>query len=171
MRSPSIRNVLAAAGIAVLGLSGVRLALAQNTTPQLSEQVFKNIQVLKGIPVDDFLETMGVMSAALQFDCSDCHVGAGTDTVDWAAETPRKRTARRMVTMVANINKDNFGGRQMVTCWTCHRNRDRPLTTPTMEALSGLPSLEPDDVLLPTPGLPAPASILDKFIEASGGAQ
>lgn len=170
MRSPSIGKVLAAAGVAVLGLNG-SVARAQNANPQLSEQVFKNIQVLKGIPVDDFLETMGVMSAALQFDCSDCHVGAGTDTVDWAADTPRKGTARRMVTMVANINKDNFGGRQMVTCWTCHRNRDRPLVTPTMDVIYGMPPFEPDDILVTVPGMPSPDSILDKFIQASGGAQ
>ena len=159
------------------GLIGLAIAVclgagaSAQEKPLLAEQVFKNVQALKGISVDDFMETMGIMTAALQFDCSDCHANAGTDRVDWAADTPRKRTARRMVTMVATINKDNFGGRQMVTCWSCHRNRDRPLTTPTMEAIYGMPSLEPDDILLPTPGLPAPATILDKFIEASGGAQ
>jgi len=166
--------ILAAAGITALGLIGAGAALAQSASqekPLLAEQVFKNIQALKGIPVDDFLQTMGVMSAALQFDCSDCHANAGTDKVDWAADTPRKRTARRMVLMVAAINKDNFGGRQMVTCWTCHRNRDRPLTTPTMEILYGMPSLDPDDVLVTPPGMPSPASILDKYIQASGGAQ
>jgi photosynthetic reaction center cytochrome c subunit len=168
------QGILAATGIAVVGLIGAGSAVAQPASqdkPLLAEQVFKNIQALKGIPVDDFLETMGVMSAALQFDCSDCHANAGTDKVDWAADTPRKRTARRMVLMVAAINKENFGGRQMVTCWTCHRNRDRPLTTPTMEILYGMPSLDPDDVLVTPPGMPSPASILDKYIQASGGAQ
>jgi hypothetical protein len=174
MKLRSRRGILAATGIAVVGLIGAGSAVAQPASqekPLLAEQVFKNIQALKGIPVDDFLQTMGVMSAALQFDCSDCHANAGTDKVDWAADTPRKRTARRMVLMVAAINKDNFGGRQMVTCWTCHRNRDRPLTTPTMEILYGMPSLDPDDVLVTPPGMPSPASILDKFIQASGGAQ
>lgn len=174
IRPGSGRAALAATGIAVVGLISAGLAVAQPAAPDkplLAEQVFKNIQVLKGIPVDDFMETMGIMTAALQFDCSDCHANAGTDRVDWAADTPRKRTARRMVTMVATINKDNFGGRQMVTCWTCHRNRDRPLVTPTMEAIYTTPSLEPDDVIVSPPGLPAPSSILDKYIEASGGAQ
>ena len=170
------RGILAATAIALVGLIGAGSAVAQpaptsQEKPLLAEQVFKNIQALKRIPVDDFMETMGVMSAALQFDCSDCHANAGTDKVDWAADTPRKRTARRMVLMVAAINKDNFGGRQMVTCWTCHRNRDRPLTTPTMEILYGMPSLDPDDVLVTPPGMPSPASILDKYIQASGGAQ
>ena len=57
----------------------------------MAEQVFKNIRVLKGITVDDFMETMGLMTAALQFDCSDCHAGAGTDKVDWAALAPEQR--------------------------------------------------------------------------------
>lgn len=139
--------------------------------PLMAEQVFKNIRVLKGIPVDDFMETMGIMTSALQFDCADCHVGAGTTKVDWAADTPKKITARMMVSMVATINKNNFGGRQLVTCWTCHRNRDKPLVTPTMEVLYGMPSLEPDDVIEKVDGLPSPESILDKYIQAVGGAQ
>jgi photosynthetic reaction center cytochrome c subunit len=166
--------VVAAVEVTVGALFGVGLAVAQPGSPErslLAEQAFKNIQVLKGIPVDDFIETMGLMTAALQFDCSDCHVGAGTNRVDWAADTPRKVTARKMVTMVAGINKDNFGGRQMVTCWTCHRNRDRPLVTPVMETIYGMPDLEPDDVVVQTPGLPSAESILDKYIQASGGAQ
>jgi hypothetical protein len=147
---------------------------AQNASqekPLLAEDAFKNIQVLKGIPVDDFLQTMGVMAAALQFDCSDCHVGAGTDKVDWAADTPRKQTARRMVTMVATINRTNFGGRQLVTCWTCHRNRDKPLVTPVMATLYGTPPFEPDDIIVQAPGAPSAESILDKYIQAVGGAQ
>ncbi len=52
---------------------------AAQTRPPMSDQVFKNVQVLKGIPVDDFLDTMGIMSAALGFDCVECHVNAGTD--------------------------------------------------------------------------------------------
>jgi photosynthetic reaction center cytochrome c subunit len=160
--------------MAALALLGAALAVAQPASrekPLLAEQVFKNVQVLKDIAVDDFIETMGLMTAALQFDCSDCHVGAGTNHVDWAADTPRKVMARKMVTMVARINKENFGGRQVVTCWTCHRNRDRPLVTPTMETIYGMASLEGDDVIKRTPGLASAESILDKYIQAAGGAQ
>ena len=39
------------------------------------------------------MQTMGVMCASLQFDCSDCHTNAGTDKVDWAADTARKVAA------------------------------------------------------------------------------
>src|SRR6266550_833723 len=167
------RKIFAATAIAVGGLL-VALTSAQ-TAPQpqplLSDQVFKNVQALKGIPVDEFLQTMGIMAASLQFDCSDCHVGAGTDKVDWPADTPRKIMARRMVTMVTTINQGNFGGRQLVTCWTCHRNRDKPLVTPTLATIYGTPTIEPDDVVTQFPGLDSPESILDKYIQASGGAQ
>jgi hypothetical protein len=161
-------KAIAVAGV-IFGLAVAQTASQEK--PLFADQVFKNIHVLKGISVDDFLGTMGIMAAALQFDCSDCHVNAGTAAVDWAADTPRKRMARRMVTMVTAINKDNFGGRQVVTCWTCHRNRDKPLVTPTMATIYGMPPVEPDDVVGEFPGLPAPESVLDKFIAASGGAQ
>jgi hypothetical protein len=166
-------SVRAATGIAVAGLIGA-LSVAQIASqerPLLSDQVFKNVQALKGIPVDEFLGTMGIMAASLQFDCSDCHVNAGTANVDWAADTPRKITARRMVNMVTAINQTNFGGRQLVTCWTCHRNRDKPLVTPTMATIYGTPTVEPDDVITQFPGLDPPQSILDRYIQASGGAQ
>jgi photosynthetic reaction center cytochrome c subunit len=167
-------GILAGTSIAVVALIGAALAAAQ-TAPQdkplVAEQVFKNIQVLKGIPVDDFMETMGVMCASLQFDCSDCHEGAGTDKVDWAADTARKRMARRMVTMVQNINQTNFGGRQMVTCWTCHRNRDKPLTTPLMDIIYGMPPFDSDDVIVQSPLAPPVQSTLDKYIQAIGGTQ
>src|SRR6266540_6911440 len=96
------------------GLAAQAAPVASPTGPQTaataltSEQAFKNIQALKGIPVDDFMGTMGIMSAALGFDCSECHTGAGTDKVDLAYHTPRKIIARRMVKMVSTINHDNF---------------------------------------------------------------
>jgi hypothetical protein len=166
-------SVRAATAIAVAAFVG-SLTTARVTTqgqPRLSDQVFKNVQVLKGIPVDEFLGTMGIMAASLQFDCSDCHVNAGTANVDWAADTPRKITARRMVSMVAAINQNNFGGRQLVTCWTCHRNRDKPLVTPTLATIYGTPAIEPDDVVTQFPGADSAQSILDRYIQASGGAQ
>jgi len=166
----SVRAATALAVAAFVGaLTTARVASQQR--PALADQVFKNVQVLKGIPVDEFLGTMGIMAASLQFDCSDCHVNAGTANVDWAADTPRKIMARRMVSMVAAINQNNFGGRQLVTCWTCHRNRDRPLVTPTIATIYGMPTIEPDDVVTQFPGADSPESILDRFIQASGGAQ
>ncbi len=162
-----------AAGITVW-LMGVGFAEGQaspQAKAQTADQVFKNIQVLKGIPVDEFMGTMGVMSAAVGFDCSECHIGAGTEKVDWAADTQKKIVARRMVTMVAAINKDNFSNRQMVTCWSCHHGRDRPATTPQLESVYGPGSTEMDDILTQMPGQPTGEEILDKYIKAIGGAQ
>jgi hypothetical protein len=79
--------------------------------------------------------------------------------------------ARKMVNMVTAINKDNFQGRQVVTCWTCHRNRDKPLVTPTMATLYGMPEFEPDDFIVLNRDLPPAESILDRYIQASGGAE
>jgi hypothetical protein len=174
MQIPSGRTRITGTGVGALLfmrlLFPVDAALAQEK-PLLAEQVFKNIQVLRGLPVDDFMGAMGVMVAALESDCADCHEGAGTDRVNWAADTPKKIRARGMVAMMANINKTYFGGRQMVTCWTCHRNRGTPLVTPSMAVMYGAANTEPDDVVTQIPGLPPAESILDKFIQASGGAQ
>jgi hypothetical protein len=133
------------------------------------EDVFKNVQALKGIGVDDFLLTMGIMSAAVGSDCVGCHPSAGTDHVDWALDTPRKRTARRMVQMVTAINRDNFNGRQVVTCWTCHRGRDRPVTTMTMDVVYGPPTDDPT-MCSAGAGVPSVDQVLNKYLQAIGGA-
>jgi photosynthetic reaction center cytochrome c subunit len=172
------RLILAVAIMMAVWLVGAALAAPQAASPQAtrphpltSDQAFKNVRVLKGIPLDDFMGTMGVMSASVGFDCSECHIGAGTDKVDWAADNPKKVTARRMVLMVQAINRDNFGGQQMVTCWTCHHGRDHPSTTPALEAVYGPGSTEMDDVLTQEAGGPTADSIIDKYIQAIGGAQ
>jgi hypothetical protein len=139
--------------------------------PLTSDQAFKNVQVLKGIPLDDFMGTMGVMTGSLSFDCSECHTGAGTDQVDWAADTQRKVVARKMINMVASLNRDNFGGRQVVTCYSCHHGRDRPLTTPTVESVYSPSPGDMDDVLAQEPGQPPAEQIIDKYLRAIGGAE
>src|SRR5579871_4304547 len=82
----------------------------------LAEEVFKNVQVLKGIPVSEFMTTMGFFSASLGLNCVYCHVAESLQ--DWskfAEDVPRKRTARTMIQMVNTINKTNFGGRRVIT--------------------------------------------------------
>ncbi|HKF68583.1 MAG TPA: photosynthetic reaction center cytochrome c subunit family protein, partial [Vicinamibacterales bacterium] len=84
-------------------------AAAATAKPQMSETVFKNIQVLKGIPVDEFMGTMGVFTTSLSLCCGNCHTGAGTSNPKWEDDPPRKRTARAMISMVQDINKTRFG--------------------------------------------------------------
>jgi len=173
------RHVIAAAVIVALATTiGMnRRSLAQGTQavaptkPKMVEDVFKNVQVLKGIGVDDFLLTMGIMSAAVGSDCVGCHPSAGTDHVDWALDTPRKQTARRMAQMVTTINRDNFNGRQVVTCWTCHRGRDRPVTTMTLDVVYGPPTDEADDVLSQAQAVPSADQVLNRYLQAIGGAE
>src|SRR5213594_1234155 len=95
--------------------------------PPLAEEVFKNVQVLKGIPVNQFMETMGFFSASLGADCTFCHVAeSGGSWEKYADDNQQRRTARGMVRMVTAINQTSFGGRQLVTCNTCHRGTRKP---------------------------------------------
>lgn len=162
------------APVAAACLAAAALAAPQagdESKPMMSDQAFKNVQVLKGIPLDEFMGTMGVMTGSLGFDCSECHTGAGTDQVNWAADTANKVAARKMVKMVAGINRDNFGGRQVVTCYSCHHGRDRPLTTPSVESVYSPSPMDMDDVLAQEPGQAAAEQIIDKYLQAIGGAE
>lgn len=183
MKFQSKRLLVAVAGLAVVWLAGsvmVNQATAQApnvaaaaAAGQTAGTAFKNVSTstLKGLTVDDFLGSMGVMAAALGYDCADCHPGAGSDKADWVIDTAKKKTARRMVEMVAGINKTYFGGTQQVTCFTCHHGRDLPTTTIALDKLYGPPNEEKTDLLEAGVGVPAATQILDKYIQAVGGAQ
>jgi outer membrane lipoprotein-sorting protein len=143
----------------------------------MSEQAFKNVTVLKGIPVDEFMDTMGFISASTNYNCTDCHVEPKAEG-DWsvyAEETPRKAIARRMILMVQSINKTNFGGARAVTCYTCHRNlQGAPKITPSLaEQYGEPPTPDPDEVVITrqAPGAPSADQIFDKYLQAIGGAQ
>jgi photosynthetic reaction center cytochrome c subunit len=143
----------------------------------MSEQAFKNVTVLKGIPVDEFMDTMGFIAASTNYNCFDCHVAPQVEG-DWsvyAQETPRKQTARRMILMVQNINKTNFGGARVVTCYTCHHNlQGAPRTTPSLaEQYGEPPPLDPNQVEITrqSPDAPSSDQIFDKYLQAVGGAQ
>jgi photosynthetic reaction center cytochrome c subunit len=173
MKLRSRRLIHAVAGMTVAGLTLAGAAVAQEK-PKTAGETFKNVttSTLKGITVDEFMGSMGVMAAALGWDCADCHEGAGTDKVIWEADTPRKVLARKMTEMVAVINKTNFGGVQMVTCWTCHHGRDIPATTIALDTLYSAPNDEKDDIVPKDPQPQVSAEqVLDKYIQALGGAQ
>ena len=141
--------------------------------PQMAEEVFKNVQVLKGIPVDEFMSTMGIFSAALGISCENCHAANDSKWENYAGDnTAKKRTARRMVTMMASVNKTYFAGRQVLTCYACHRGGEHPKTTPNLDAINGNPPEEEfDDLVVTAPGAPTADSILDRYIQALGGVQ
>ena len=167
------RIVEAAAMLMIAGL-GARVGFAQSAAaqqPVMADDVFKNVQVLKGITVSQFMETMGFISASLGYNCSDCHISEN----DWAAyaiDNPTKNTARRMIAMVNTLNKGYFAGRRVVTCYTCHRGDFTPRITPTIAGIYGPPNLdEPDEIVKDAPNAPPAAQILDRYLQALGGAQ
>jgi photosynthetic reaction center cytochrome c subunit len=168
------RTVLLAAATTAVWLACMALTAGQAAPaekPLMAEDVFKNVQVLKGIPADEFMGTMSVFSAALGESCETCHDGKD-GWASYALDTiPLKRTARRMVTMMAAINQANFGGRQAVTCFTCHRGADRPRVTPSLaDVYAEAPPEGPDEAVRPSPGAPSPEQVLDKYLQAIGGA-
>jgi photosynthetic reaction center cytochrome c subunit len=159
-------------------LLGLRPASGQTPAqqkPLMAEDVFKNIQVLKGIPVNQFMETMGFFSAALGYNCTNCHGGEVLGNWEkYANDTPVKQTARRMVLVVNTINQSLFAGRQAVTCYTCHRGSPTPKVVPSLlEQYSEPPADDPDEVEISqrAPATPTADDVLNRYIEALGGAQ
>lgn len=139
-----------------------------------AEQVFTNVQVLKGIPVSEFMGTMGFFAASVGLNCVFCHVSESLQ--DWkkfAEDVPRKRIARNMITMVNTINKTNFGGRPVITCYSCHHGNERPKQIPSLAVQYGTPEEDPNEIEIPQEAVAGPSAeqLLSKFIEASGAAK
>ena len=110
-------------------------------TPQMSETVFRNVQVLKGIPADEFMDAraarrpflVGMFAAALGYDCSSCHAPEIlTDRDAFAVTTQAIERARGMIVMMDTINRTYFGGAQRVSCFTCHGGHYRPEIVPSL---------------------------------------
>jgi hypothetical protein len=172
-----MKNRPVALALSLLTLAGIAAAqthsLAPPTGKQTSGEYYKNVtsSTLKGLTPSDFLGAMGVMTAALGYDCSNCHPGAGTDAMDWVTDSDRKKvTARRMIEMVAKINKENFGGAAQVTCFTCHHGLDQPTQSIQLDKLYGEPPDEKPDIVQKGDGEPPATQILDDYIKAIGGA-
>jgi len=168
------RVIARVAGWAVMGLLAAISATAQQTEKSpMVEDVFKNVQVMKGIPVNEFMETMGFFSAALGLNCTGCHVAESLqDQSKFAEDVPRKRMSRVMITMVNNFNKTGFSGRRALTCWTCHRGTQVPENIPSLMAQYSVAPEDPDAIEISPDGPKEPTAdqILDKYLQAVGGA-
>ena len=143
-----------------------QFAGAQTPEGKTAEQVYKNIQQLKGTPADQLTAAMQFISVSLGVECDACHVA------DRAADDKNnKKTAREMMAMTAAINKDSFHGRQQVTCYSCHRGSLRPQAVPPVQD-SETP--HPTPAAAPASGNAAAAptvdDIINKYLAAAGGA-
>jgi photosynthetic reaction center cytochrome c subunit len=157
----------------ILALGCLAPLAAQERQP-MAEEVFKNVQVLKGIPVSEFMGTMGFFAASVGLNCVYCHVPESLENWQrFADEVPRKRVARSMIQMVNTINKNNFGGRAVITCYSCHRGAQRPRVIPSLADQYSVAEEDPNEIeIVPqAPAGPSAAQILDKYVQAIGGAQ
>jgi photosynthetic reaction center cytochrome c subunit len=160
-----------AACLFVVGLAKGQGGQAQRQP--MAEEVFKKVDILKGIPVDEFMHTMGMFSAALTLNCIDCHVAESVGSWEkFADETPLKVKARQMMTMVNAINRDQFRGVRAITCYTCHRGDMLPRTLPSLAAQYAAPVEDANDVVIVNvPNGPTVDQVFDKYFQALGGTQ
>jgi outer membrane lipoprotein-sorting protein len=153
-------------------LTTVNRARAQNApaasagTEKTAEQVFKNIQTLKGIPADQLQPTMQFISNSLGVGCEFCHVENAFEKDDKKS----KLAARKMIEMEMAINKTHFDGDLRVTCNSCHHGAHEPTAIPA------IPDEEPARVEVARtegakPELPSADQIIDKYLQAVGGAE
>ncbi len=177
MKFRSRQTILVAASTLAMTMLGVAIARGQaqaEQTPQLAEDVFVNVPALGGLPIDEFMDTMGMFSASLGMTCTDCHVGESlSNPAAYGDETARKRTSRAMVQMVNAINRDNFGGLPFVSCYTCHRADPSPKAVPSLVLQYSVPPDDPNEIFFPeqaVPGLPTADQLFDRYIQALGGA-
>jgi hypothetical protein len=170
------RFVVGAAIVAVwaIGVGAAGMQTAQQTPP-MAEAVFKDVQVLKGIPVDEFMDTMGMFAAATTKDCTGCHapeILSGSRDA-FAKPTPMIQRARQMVVMMNTINKNYFRGERRVTCYSCHSATSNPQRVPNLSIQYGTPPAENPD-RLEFVALPDREKDIDqifaKFIGTMGGA-
>ena len=131
-----------------------------------AEQVFKNIQVLQGTRADELVLGMHIVEGQLGVDCVYCHVDHNAQHFS-LDDKPAKQTARRMITMVRNINQNSFGGQPVVTCYTCHQGHPQPVSTVRLP----LSSDELEEKPASNSSMPSVDQIFAKYVEALGGDQ
>jgi len=166
-----ITIVAGLAGIPAMAAVWVIAQSAPNQTtsaPKTTEQVYKNIKVLKGIPASQLIPAMQFITASLGVKCDHCHAEGHFDS----DEKKPKETARKMMTMMFAINKDNFDDERKVTCNTCHRGSAKPLATPMVSASTQMMVTPENAETAPAnlAMLPPAGDLIDKYVQAAGGA-
>lgn len=134
-------------GFLILSLTGLCGAVAVPVQEEpTADKVFKNIVSFKGSKASDLIPAMRFMNASLKVDCTFCH------TEDRSSdEKGPKRAAREMIAMQREINEKNFGGRNQVTCATCHAGHTHPISLSPAIGVEIRPrrsqTVKPDEVL------------------------
>lgn len=162
-------GALVAGALALILASGAQKTAAQTSDAQPekpAELVYKNIQVLKGMPASQLLDGMRYITVALGVDCSFCHVRPFESDAK-----PEKQTARRMMQMTLAINSGNFNGRKMVSCYTCHQGHPNPVSIPALPLAAFPAPLAPAASAAAAPAAPLPTAetLIGRFAAALGG--
>ena len=143
---------------------------AQSSTAdsaKTAEQVYKNIQILKGVPADQIIPAMQFISTSLGVECTFCHVEGHLEKDD---KKP-KQVARDMMQMMFAFNKNNFEGHREVTCYSCHRGAPNPVSTPNVVGDLPSGSTRTNGITHKLPeNLPSASELIDGYINALGGA-
>ena len=109
------------------------LALVLFVTAASAHAEQKNVQLLTGMTDVQLQQTMNFMRASLGVHCDFCHVVDDKDGWNFASDAKEnKRTARKMIQMVQDINQKNFDDNPSVACNTCHRGAQRPVSMPIL---------------------------------------
>jgi hypothetical protein len=112
-----------------------------------------------------------MFASSLLYDCTGCHVQQIlTDRNAFAIATPRINRARGMVVMVNALNKQYFAGQARVTCFTCHRGSGVPEVEPDLAIQYGAGTENPNSMRIFPDARIDPAQILDRYLQALGGA-
>jgi len=168
----AIRAALLMLAVCLPGLALLAAQAAPEPKPQMSENVFTNIQALKGIPVDEFMDVMGMFSASLGYDCVSCHSpNISTDRAAFAVVTPQIQRARQMVVMMNAINRSYFRGERRVTCFTCHRGHYRPEVVPSLALQYGELIEDPSAMRILPDGRTSVDQVFQRYLQALGGAR
>ena len=94
----TVLRTLAGALVIAVFTSVATAQTRQVPNGQTSEKIFKNVKSLTGISYDEFMQTMGFLSASLGMNCVDCHVPeSGGNWDKYAEETPLKQRSRAMI--------------------------------------------------------------------------
>ena len=165
-------GALVIVNVCVLGAVAAARQAPAPQGPLMSENYFKNIQVLKGIPVDEFMDTMGMFAASLGYDCASCHSSQlYNDRAAFAIATPQIQRARQMIVMMQAINKQYFGGQPRMSCFTCHRGQDRPGNIPSLAIQYGELMDDPNAMTIFPDTRNTVEQVFNKYVTALGGAQ
>ncbi len=161
-----------AAMVCLLGVASVRGQAGPAEAPLLTDDLYTSVQILKGIPVDTFLDAMGMFASSLGTDCTYCHVkSAALNRDEFATATPRIQRARQMIVMMRTLNETYFAGEPRVTCFTCHRGSFAPVTAPSLALQYGTPDDTPNVMDFVPETRVSVDQVFDRYIAALGGAE